>query len=172
MSGFVRSLQSCHRSNHQPPVTTRLIAISIVGPTGHSPRSRTSSRPPSRLRAVSLVGPKAPSSVFSAFCPNVRKCPVLSGLLNAIPVITINHLSQQDLQQFPSCGRPDIPDIPSQRDLSASAIGNGERAIGTAPNQSSPCTRPATPEASPHRGVPSRRRRWPAGRPRSSNVHP
>jgi len=32
--------------------------------------------------------------------PNVRKCPVLSGLLKAIPVITINPLYQHDLQQF------------------------------------------------------------------------
>ena len=43
--------------------------------------------------------------------PNVWKCPVLSGLFNPIPLITINPLYQQDLQQFPSRIRPDIPDI-------------------------------------------------------------
>ena len=113
MSGFVRSSHRFPRSHHQPPVPTGLTAISIVQPTGHTrhpPQSRSSSRLPSRLRAFagSLVGPKAPSSVFSAFCPNVRKCPVLSGLPNAPPVSTINPLYQQDLQKFTPCSRPDI----------------------------------------------------------------
>ena len=58
-----------------------------------------------RARLVCLA-PKV--SVFSAFYPNVRKCPVLSGLSKAIPVVTINILSQQDLHQFPSCSQPDI----------------------------------------------------------------
>ena len=70
-------------------------------------------------RLVSLVRPKAASSVFSAFYPNVRKCPVLSGLLNAIPVITINPMYQHDLQQFTSCLRPDIPDILSPQEGAA-----------------------------------------------------
>ena len=46
---------------------------------------------------------------------NVRKCPVLSGLPNAIPVITNNPLYEKDLQQFPLCGRPDMPDIPPRK---------------------------------------------------------
>ena len=50
------------------------------------------------LFAVILVASKAPSSVFSAFYPNVLKCPVLSGLPNAPPVSTINPLYQQYLQ--------------------------------------------------------------------------
>ena len=60
-----------------------------------------------------MVWPGAPPclSVFVVKFANVLKCPVLSGLLNAIPVITINPMYQQDLQYFPSCGRPDIPDI-------------------------------------------------------------
>ena len=110
MSGFVRSSQRYPGYHHQPPVPTGLTAVSIVHPTGHtrhSPRTRSSSRP---LRASRLVShaPKATSSVFSAFYPNVRKCPVLSGLSKAIPVVTINILSQQDLHQFPSCSQPDI----------------------------------------------------------------
>ena len=39
------------------------------------------------------------------------QCPVLSGLLNAIQVITINPIYQQDLQQFLWYIRPAIPDI-------------------------------------------------------------
>ena len=50
-------------------------------------------------------------TIGNLYNTNVRKCPVLSGLPNAIPAITINPLYQQDLQQFPSPSRPDIPDI-------------------------------------------------------------
>ena len=57
-------------------------------------------------------------SVSVVKSPNVWKCPVLSGLLNPIPLITINPLCQQDLQPFPSRTRPDIPDIrPKKRAL-------------------------------------------------------
>ena len=123
MSGFVRSSQRYRRYHHQPLLTKRLTTISLIPPTGHtrhSPRSSSSSRPLRALRAfaVSLVRPKAASSVFSAFYPNVRKCPVLSGLLNAIPATAINPLCQQDLQQFASCIRPDIPDIRPAAELS------------------------------------------------------
>ena len=60
-----------------------------------------------------MVRPSAPPclSVSVVKFANVRKCPVLSGLLNAIPVTIINPLFQQDLHQFPSPSRPDIPDI-------------------------------------------------------------
>ena len=60
-----------------------------------------------------MVRPGAPQclSVSVVKFANVQKCPVLSGLLNAISVLTINPLYPQDLQQFPPCTRPDIPDI-------------------------------------------------------------
>ena len=87
MSGFVRSFRPFPRSHPQPPVPTELTAIYIAQPTGHTghpPRSRSSSRSLRALRALRLVclALKAASSVFSAFSQNVRKCPVLSGLLN------------------------------------------------------------------------------------------
>ena len=52
---------------------------------------------------------KTPSQASQS--DNVRKCLVLSGPFNAPPVFNINLLYQHDLQQFPSCSRPDIPDI-------------------------------------------------------------
>ena len=60
-----------------------------------------------RLQAVFFVI----ATIGNLHYTNVRKCPVLSGLRNAIPVITINPLYQQDLQQFPSPSRPDISQI-------------------------------------------------------------
>ena len=60
-----------------------------------------------RLKAVfSLL-----ATIGNLHHTNVWKCPVLSGPSVATPVFTINPLYQQDLQQFPSCSRPDIEDI-------------------------------------------------------------
>ena len=131
MSGFVRSFQSYPRFHHQPHLPTRLTAISIVQPTGHSRHSPcnrtffasavTTQYPPQSSRSEFRFGARSEFRLQAVFFviaaisnlhyPNVRKCPVLSGLLNAIPAITINPLYQQDLQQFPSRSRPDIPDI-------------------------------------------------------------
>ena len=60
-----------------------------------------------------MARPGAPPclSVSVVKFANVRFCPVLSGPFKATPAFTINPLYQQDLQQFPSCSRPDIPDI-------------------------------------------------------------
>ena len=71
-----------------------------------------------RLQAVFFVI----AAIGNLHYPNVRKCPVLSGPFNASPVFTTNPLYQQDLQQFSSFLRPDIPDIRPAAGLSAFCI--------------------------------------------------
>ena len=85
----------------------RHTGLQPVRPNRHPHRQTDGHGSEFRLLAVFLVI----ATISNLNYPNVRKCPVLSGLLNAIPVTTINPMYQQDLQQFYSCSRPDIPDI-------------------------------------------------------------
>ena len=141
MSHNVPSLEmykiSCHCAT-QCPINTSLTTMSHAtnrgGPMGHrrhtglqpvrwrqtqSPPSSSNRQPPFTLRSRSEFRFVVPPSgglrrhrrIGNLHYPNVRFCPVLSGLLNTIPVITLNIFYQQDLQHFPSRSRPDIPDI-------------------------------------------------------------
>ena len=136
MSGFVWSYRSHAAFNHQPPVPTGLTAVSIPQPTGHtihSPRRRTSSRPPSvfaRLVWLCLRLRRQFSLLFAPMSGNVRFCPVLPNphRFNHQPPVTtgltaVFHRTSDQTYQTPAPQRPSF----------VSPIGNWQSVIGNPP---------------------------------------